>query len=36
VVDLVERGVVTGPIVASLAMGTRRVYELIDRNPRST
>jgi len=34
VVDLVEQGVVTGPIVASLAMGTRRLYDLIDGNPR--
>jgi acyl-CoA hydrolase/RimJ/RimL family protein N-acetyltransferase len=34
VVDLVERGVVTGPVVASLAMGTRRLYELIDGDPR--
>jgi acyl-CoA hydrolase/RimJ/RimL family protein N-acetyltransferase len=34
VVDLVERGVVTGPVVASLAMGTRRLYDLIDDDPR--
>ena len=34
VVDLVESGVVTGPVVASLAMGTRRLYDLIDQNPR--
>ena len=33
VVDLVENGVVTGPVVASLAMGTRRLYDLIDGNP---
>jgi acyl-CoA hydrolase/RimJ/RimL family protein N-acetyltransferase len=40
-VDLVERGIVTGArkglhqdqIVASMAMGTRRLYELIDGNP---
>lgn len=40
-VDLVERGVVTGArkslhkgqIVASMAMGTRRLYDLIDGNP---
>lgn len=40
-VDLVERGIVTGArkglhqgqIVASMAMGTRRLYDLIDRNP---
>jgi acyl-CoA hydrolase len=34
VVDLVEDGVVTGPVVASLAMGTRRLYDLIDDDPR--
>ena len=34
VVDLVERGVVTGPVVGSLAMGTRRLYDLIDDDPR--
>jgi acyl-CoA hydrolase/GNAT superfamily N-acetyltransferase len=34
VVDLVENGVVTGPIVASFAMGTRRLYDLIDGDPR--
>jgi acyl-CoA hydrolase/RimJ/RimL family protein N-acetyltransferase len=41
-VDLVERGVVTcarktlhpGTIVASMAMGTRRLYDMIDGNPR--
>jgi acyl-CoA hydrolase/GNAT superfamily N-acetyltransferase len=41
-VDLVERGVVTGSrkrlhrgqVVASMAMGTRRLYDLIDGNPR--
>jgi acyl-CoA hydrolase/RimJ/RimL family protein N-acetyltransferase len=40
-VDLVERGIVTGArkglhrgqIVASMAMGTRRLYDLIDNNP---
>lgn len=40
-VDLVERGIVTGArkslhkgqIVASMAMGTRRLYDLIDANP---
>ena len=40
-VDLVERGVVTGArkslhphkVVASMAMGTRRLYDLIDGNP---
>jgi acyl-CoA hydrolase/RimJ/RimL family protein N-acetyltransferase len=34
VADLVEAGVVTGPVVASWAMGTRRLYDLLDRNPR--
>jgi acyl-CoA hydrolase/RimJ/RimL family protein N-acetyltransferase len=41
-VDLVERGVVTGArksvhrgqVVASMAMGTRRLYDLIDGDPR--
>jgi acyl-CoA hydrolase/RimJ/RimL family protein N-acetyltransferase len=33
VVDLHERGVVSGPIRASFAMGTRRLYDFIDRNP---
>ena len=33
IVDLVDRGVVGGPIVGSLAMGTRRLYDLIDDNP---
>jgi acyl-CoA hydrolase/RimJ/RimL family protein N-acetyltransferase len=41
-VELVERGVVTGArkslhryqVVASMAMGTRRLYDLIDGNPR--
>jgi acyl-CoA hydrolase/RimJ/RimL family protein N-acetyltransferase len=43
-VDLVERGIVTGArkslhkgqIVASMAMGTRRLYDLIDGNPQIT
>jgi acyl-CoA hydrolase/GNAT superfamily N-acetyltransferase len=34
VVDLVESGVVSGPVVASLAMGTRRLYDLVDGDPR--
>lgn len=34
VADLVQAGVVTGPIVASWAMGTRRLYDLLDANPR--
>jgi acyl-CoA hydrolase/RimJ/RimL family protein N-acetyltransferase len=32
--DLVERGVVSGDIVGSLAMGTRRLYDHLDANPR--
>jgi len=34
VVDLVDSGVVTGPVVTSWAMGTRRLYDLVDDNPR--
>ena len=34
VADLVEAGVVTGPVVGSWAMGTRRLYDLLDENPR--
>jgi acyl-CoA hydrolase/RimJ/RimL family protein N-acetyltransferase len=34
VVDLVQAGVITGPIVASWAMGTRRLYDLLDGDPR--
>lgn len=34
VVDLVAAGVVTGPVVASWAMGTRRLYDLLDDDPR--
>ena len=34
VVDLVAAGVVSGPVVASMAMGTRRLYDLVDDNPR--
>jgi len=34
VVDLVGTGVVTGPVVTSWAMGTRRLYDLVDDNPR--
>jgi RimJ/RimL family protein N-acetyltransferase len=36
VVDLVETGVVSGLVVASWAMGTRRLYDLIDDDPRFT
>lgn len=32
-VDLLDRGVVAGPIVGSMAMGTRRLYDHLDRNP---
>jgi RimJ/RimL family protein N-acetyltransferase len=34
VVDLVEAGVITGPVTASWAMGTRRLYDLLDDDPR--
>ena len=34
VVDLVEAGVVTGTVTASWAMGTRRLYDLLDDDPR--
>jgi RimJ/RimL family protein N-acetyltransferase len=34
VVDLVADGVITGPVVTSLAMGTRRLYDLVDDDPR--
>ena len=34
VVDLVETGVVTGTVTASWAMGTRRLYDLLDDDPR--
>src|SRR5204863_2041321 len=34
VADLVAEGVVTGPVVASFAMGTRRLYDLVDDNAR--
>jgi acyl-CoA hydrolase/GNAT superfamily N-acetyltransferase len=36
VADLVAAGVVTGPVVASWAMGTRRLYDLLDDDPRFT
>jgi RimJ/RimL family protein N-acetyltransferase len=32
-VDLVADGVVNGPVVASWAMGTRRLYDLVDDDP---
>src|SRR5262249_55710201 len=34
VADVVEAGVVTGPVVASFAMGTRRLYDLVDDDAR--
>jgi acyl-CoA hydrolase/RimJ/RimL family protein N-acetyltransferase len=34
ILDLVERGEVSGGIVGSLAMGTRRLYDYLDDNPR--
>lgn len=34
VVDLVAAGVVTGNVVASWAMGSRRLYDLVDDDPR--
>jgi acyl-CoA hydrolase/RimJ/RimL family protein N-acetyltransferase len=34
VADLVEAGVVTRPVVGSWAMGTRRLYDLLDDSPR--
>lgn len=34
IVDLVDAGVVTGDVVASWAMGTRRLYDLVDDDPR--
>jgi acyl-CoA hydrolase/RimJ/RimL family protein N-acetyltransferase len=34
VVDLVADGVITGPVVTSWAMGTRRLYDLVDDDPR--
>ena len=33
-VDLVDAGVVTGPVATSWAMGSRRLYDLVDANPR--
>jgi acyl-CoA hydrolase/RimJ/RimL family protein N-acetyltransferase len=34
VVDLVNAGVVSGPLVTSMAMGTRRLYDLLDGDAR--
>jgi acyl-CoA hydrolase/GNAT superfamily N-acetyltransferase len=35
-VDLVAAGVVTGPVTTSWAMGSRRLYDLVDDDPRFT
>jgi acyl-CoA hydrolase/RimJ/RimL family protein N-acetyltransferase len=34
IVDLVTAGVVTGPVATSWAMGSRRLYDLVDDDPR--
>jgi acyl-CoA hydrolase/GNAT superfamily N-acetyltransferase len=34
IVDLVAAGVVSGPVATSMAMGTRRLYDLVDGDPR--
>jgi GNAT superfamily N-acetyltransferase len=34
VAGLVDAGVITGPVVTSWAMGTRRLYDLVDDDPR--
>ena len=34
IVDLVRAGVVTGPVATSWAMGSRRLYDLVDDDPR--
>jgi acyl-CoA hydrolase/RimJ/RimL family protein N-acetyltransferase len=36
IVDLVAAGVITGPIATSWAMGSRRLYDLVDDNPSFT
>src|SRR5215207_11034186 len=36
VVDLVSAGVITGPVATSWAMGSRRLYDLVDEDPRFT
>jgi acyl-CoA hydrolase/RimJ/RimL family protein N-acetyltransferase len=36
IVDLVSGGVVTGPVATSWAMGSRRLYDLVDDDPRFT
>ena len=34
IVDLVEQGVITGPVVGSWAMGTKRLYDLLESDDR--
>ncbi len=34
IVDLVAAGVITGPVATSWAMGSRRLYDLVDNDPR--
>jgi acyl-CoA hydrolase/RimJ/RimL family protein N-acetyltransferase len=34
VVDLIDAGVITGPVQTSWAMGSRRLYDLVDNDPR--
>src|SRR5215216_1700400 len=34
VVDMIAAGVITGPVVTSWAMGTRRLYDLVDEDER--
>jgi acyl-CoA hydrolase/RimJ/RimL family protein N-acetyltransferase len=36
IVDLVAAGVITGPVATSWAMGSRRLYDLVDDDPRFT
>jgi acyl-CoA hydrolase/GNAT superfamily N-acetyltransferase len=36
IVDLVASGVITGPVATSWAMGSRRLYDLVDDDPRFT
>jgi acyl-CoA hydrolase/GNAT superfamily N-acetyltransferase len=33
ILDLVDRGVATGRMIGSMAMGTRRLYDFLDNNP---
>ena len=36
IVDLLAAGVITGPVATSWAMGTRRLYDLVENDPRFT